>query len=427
MPAVRLCLVVVFLVLLLVIAGSDVLADDTGDSRPSIEGNVVGADGQPLAGVRVDVTIAAPKIGRGIFCPSCYLDCGKWATTDDQGHFVIPEVDPMLKFQLLCTLPGHETSQTKLIDPDEGPVSMTLTPLPDDIDPARLVTGIVVHNGSPIAGALVDPHGAKTADKHWWGQVDGVKCTVTDAEGRFAMQLPDDFLGIHLQVRGDGYCGEQLDLIPPGGEPVTIEMRTGASVTGRLTHEGQPVVGMSIAVAQLDRGVTDDIFIAAVGDVTDDEGRFEFHYLPPNQRYCIYSLAGDAKRTESPYVLTTKTFTAPGTDQSRDLGALEVAEPRSIRGRVVQVDGEPLPENLRLSFGRDPAWDLVGVEVADDGSFEMQGLPPETYEIRVGDRNLVVAAKEVRYQMLSDASFGVRVRESLDNLVVPVQAKGKSK
>ncbi|WP_442483700.1 hypothetical protein [Aeoliella sp. SH292] len=422
MPAVRLLLVV-----LLIVAASHVAAEDTGDSRPSIMGNVVGADGQPLAGVRVDVTIAAPKIGRGIFCPSCYLDCGKVGTTDDQGNFVIPEVDPMLKFQLMCTLPGHEASQTQLIDPDEGPVAITLTPLPDDIDPARLVTGIVTHNGSPIAGALVDPHGAKTADKHWWGRIDGVTSTVSDAEGHFAMQLPEDFLGIHLQVRADGYCGEQLDLVPPGGDPITIEMRTGASVTGRLTHEGQPVAGMSIAVAQLDRGVSDDIFIAAVGDVTDDDGRFEFHYLPPDQRYCIYSLAGDAKRTESPYVLTTKTFTAPATDQSRDLGELEVAEPRSIRGRVVRVDGEPLPENLRLSFGREPAWDLVSAKVADDGSFEMQGLPPETYEIRVGDRNLVVAAKEVRYQMLSDSSFGIRVRESLDDLVVPVQAKGESK
>lgn len=61
--------------------------------RPSMEGVVAGPDGEGIEGVRVDISTAAPKIGRGIFCPSCYLDCGKWTTTDMSGQFSIKNVD----------------------------------------------------------------------------------------------------------------------------------------------------------------------------------------------------------------------------------------------------------------------------------------------------------------------------------------------
>ena len=412
-----------FLALLVMLGGVRGVAEEVDTSRPSITGSVTGVDGTPLAGVRVDISTAAPKVGRGIFCPSCYLDCGKWATTDDDGQFTIASLDPTLKFHLVLTHPEYQTLQTPLIDPAGEAVSLSLDPLSEDIDPSRVVLGVVTQNGTPVAGALVDPHGAKTVDRRWWGRVDGVTPTVTDAQGRFAMVLPDDYLGLDIRVEGHGFCGEQRELLKPGAEPQSIEVRTGATVTGRLMHHGQPVAGMSIAVVQLNRSTADDIFIAAVGDVTDSEGRFEIRYLPPDQRYCIYSVAGEAKRSESPFILTTKTFTMPGTDESRDLGDLEVSQPCSIRGRVVRSDGKPLPPNLRLSFGRDPAWDLVSALVEDDGSFEVTGLPPETYEVRVGDRDMVMASDQILFQMLSDVSFGIRLRQSIDDLVVPIQAK----
>jgi hypothetical protein len=395
-----------------------------GDANPtSIEGAVSMREGKPLEGVRVDISTAAPRIGRGIFCPSCYLDCSKWTTTDTDGRFTISKLDPSLKFRLVLTMPGHRTLQTKLIDPLDGPLSLTLEQLPDDLDPARVVSGVVTHKGVPVAGALVEPYGAKAAGRRWWGQVDGVDPVATDANGHFAITLPAELLALDIEVTSDGHCGEQLALLEPGREPRPIEMRSGANVIGRLVLDGQPVAGMSIAVVQLERGAGTGIFVAAVGAVTDKDGRFEFQYLPPDQRYCIYSLAGDAKRTQSPHILTTKTFSVPGTGETRDLGTLEVSSPLSIRGTIRRVDDQPLPSNLKLSFDRDPAWDLIGVTLQNDGSFEVTGLPPETYEIRVGDRELVIVADQVPYQMLSEASFGLRLRDSISDLVIPVRAK----
>jgi hypothetical protein len=77
-------------------------------------------------------------------------------------------------------------------------------------------------------------------------------------------------------------------------------------------------------------------------------------------------------------ILAAKKFNMPASGETRDLGTLAVAAPVSIRGRVERIDGKPLPENLKLSLGREPAWDLVAVPVAEDGSFAAEGLPPET-------------------------------------------------
>lgn len=409
--------------LLMLMAWSAAHADEAGATRPSIRGTVAGSGGEAIAGVRVDISTAAPKVGRGIFCPSCYLDCGKWTTTDAQGQFTIQDVDPSLKFRLVLTKPGRRTIQTELVDPADGPLSLLLEKLPAQLDAARIVSGVVRQAGTPVAAALIRPHGAKTPDRRWWGRVEGVDPTVTDASGKFSMTLPQEFLAVDIEVTGHGFCGERLLLLEPGSDPVQIDVRTGASVVGKLVHAGKPVPGMSIAVVQLERGTSDEIFIAAVGDVTDERGRFEFRYLPLDQRYCIYSVAGEAKRSDSPYILTTKTFSVPASGKRRDLGSLEVALPCTIRGTVRRLDGQPLPKDLRLSLERYPAWDLIGIRVQGDGTFEATGLPPETYEIRVGDRRLKIVAEEIRYQMLSDASFGLRLRNSIDDLIVPVRGK----
>ena len=412
------------LLLALQISGSTSRSDDTDLQRPSIVGKVTDPDGKPLPGVRVDISTAAPKVGPGIFCPSCYLDCAKWSMTDDTGQFKLEKLDAKLKFRLVVAAPGRKTYQTKLIDPSETPVNIVLQPLPDDINPKRVVSGVVKNEqGIPVAGAFVEPYGAKTAVKRWWGQVDGVEPTVTDEKGRFAMLLPADFLALDIEVTGNGFCGLQVILLEPGAAPVDLEVKDGARVTGHLVHRGQPVANMTIAVVQMNRSAGDGIFIAAVSAVTDSEGAFEFRNLPPDQQYCIYSVVGDAKRTASDRILTVKKFKVPASGMTRDVGRLEVSDPISIRGHVERIDGKPLPENLTLSFGREPAWDLIGIQVASDGSFEAAGLPPETYEIRIGNRELVIAANTLKYQMLSESSFGVHVTSSMEDLILPVKGK----
>jgi hypothetical protein len=372
------------------IGGGDARGDDVSKNRSAIAGIVTDSEDKPLVGVRIDISEAAPRIGRGIFCPSAYADCSKWVTTDKQGKFTFEQLDEALKFRLLAAFPGYETKHTKLIVPSATAVEIKLVTQPKYIDPARIVSGVVTDGkGQPVAGALVEPHGAKSKTKRWWGQVKGVNSAVTDAAGHFAMTVPDDMLALDVRIHGHGFCGIQVDQTLPG-EAAKIAVQPGARVTGKLVHEGQPVAGMSVAVVQVDRGVSNGIFIAAVGDVTNKDGSFEFRHLPGSQQYCIYSVVGDAKRgtnertnertseRASERILAAKKFNMPASGETRDLGTLAVAAPVSIRGRVERIDGKPLPENLKLSLGREPAWDLVAVPVAEDGSFAAEGLPPET-------------------------------------------------
>ncbi len=166
------------------------LAADPAEA--TLHGKVLDARGQPLVAARVDIATAAPRVGRGLFCPSCYLDCRKSARTDGSGQFTIPALDPSLKFRVLISAPGKLAHMTKLVDPLAEVVGVTLEDLPKDLPPEHTVRGQVVDaDGVPIEGALVDPGGAKTAGKRWWGAVN-VQPTVTDPKGQFVLLLPKE-------------------------------------------------------------------------------------------------------------------------------------------------------------------------------------------------------------------------------------------
>jgi len=400
--------------------------------NPELTGRVSTAAGTPLAGARVDIATAAPKIGRGLFCPSCYLDCQKSATTDETGTFHLNDLSEQLKFRLVVSVGGYKTFQSKLLDPADGPVDFVLEDFPKNVDPSRIVAGVIEDpQGNPVAGALVEPHGAKTDKRRWWGLVKGVDPAVSNAKGEFTILLPESMLALDVDITRHGFCGERLQLMEPGVEPAEIAMRVGASVVGRLVENGQPVAGLNIAVVQLDRGTDDSIFVEAIGAVSDQDGRFEFRNLPPDQRYCIYSVVGEAKRSPSKQtntssvsrILTVKKFSVPATGESRDVGNLEVAKSISIRGQIKHVDGKALPQNLKLSLGREPAWDLISIPVSSDGSFEIIDLPPETYEISIRRQGLVVVGKDINRHLLSPTSIGIRATESITDLIIPVKGK----
>src|SRR3954453_10646714 len=103
----------------------------------SLRGTVLDAEGKPIAGARVDIATAAPRVGQGLFCPSCYKDCAKWTRTDEQGRFEIRGLSPTLKFTVLASSPNKKAHQTKLIDPLLGDVKIVLETLPTDLPRER--------------------------------------------------------------------------------------------------------------------------------------------------------------------------------------------------------------------------------------------------------------------------------------------------
>jgi hypothetical protein len=400
----------------------------------TLAGIVLDSQGQPVAAARVDISTAAPRVGRGLFCPSCYLDCRKFARTDAAGRFAIPGLDPALKFRVLISSPGKQAQLTKLIDPIFEPVEVKLADAPQGIPPERVVQGRVTDDdGVPLEGALIDPGGAQTAGRRWWGTVE-VDPTVTDPQGRFSLVLPAAYLGVDVSVTADGTAGASFELMKPGEREYRLAVPAGTKVTGQLVHAGQPVSGIKIAVVQFDRSVGERpegaaadgnrpasrLFIGAVGDTTDAEGRFVFEYLPADEDYVIFTLVGEGPQ---PLVITTKKFRAPASRKERDLGSLSVIAPLALAGRIELPEGVTLPEDTRITLGRDPAWDLIAGPIGKDGSFSFAGLPPETYTIRLATGGIELDPSRLKYQVLDKNAFGLRLTESIDNLAIPVAVK----
>jgi hypothetical protein len=311
------------------------------------------------------------------------------------------------------------SAMTPLVDPATENPAITLEPIPADLTPERTLNGRVVDaTGRPIAGALISPEGAETREQRWWGVVEGVRPTVSDTDGRFLMILDRSYRGIDLEVMADGFAGTLVPLLAPGSNSHTISVPLGARVTGHLLDAGKPVAGVNVAVVQLDRKAGGH-FIKAVGAVTDGDGKFAFDNLPASQKYTIFSnVAGNDPASP---VLATRTFTLPGDGASRDLGTLPAISPLTLSGRLVMPEGTKVPRQTKVSLGRDPAWDLIAVPVADDGSFLVAPLPPETYVVHVVAKGFEADPTGLGYQTLGATSFGVRMKESITNLTIPMK------
>lgn len=384
---------------------------------PELSGTVLNPDGKPLAGARVDISTAAPRVGRGLFCPSCYVDCAKRTRTDELGRFEFTGLDPSLKFRLLISAVGLRTVQTELIDPIEDDVEIKLQAAPQDFPPEHTIRGQIVNDvDQPVEGALVDPCGAKTADRRWGGRV-AVAPTITDAEGRFALRLPNDYLALDIEIVADGYAGASKSQLEPGTELHRLVIPAGTGVTGRLLRDGQPAAGVRVAVVQMNRSAGHH-FIKAVGDITGRDGRYRFDYLPANQQYAIFTLVGEGPQE---LVLKTRKFNVHADRATRELPDLELVPALRISGKIIVPANEPIPADTKVIVGRDPAWDLIAVPAQEDGTFVIEGLPPEIYTIQIVAKGFSLDTENLPYQVVQENTFGIALVESLDELNISLK------
>lgn len=398
--------------LLVALACAPTMADD-------LAGRVVDADGHAVAGARIDISTAGPKVGRGMFCPSCYLDCKKFAKSDGDGNFVINDLDPTLKFHLLATASNKATSHTDWIDPSQQKVVITLEN-EREVDEAHLLIGKVIDaQGIAVAGALVSPCGAKNAKMQWGGRIDGAIEVVTDDQGRFRMPLDDDFVFLEVQVTGSGTPGIISSQLAPGAVEHEITVPSGSSVRGKLTHNGHPKANQPIAVVQLDRSGSSH-FIKAVLATSDLDGNFEFDYLPAAQPYVIFTPRGVPS---TGYCIRTTMFNVDGNGSTKDIGALELTTGYRLEGKLVSTSSKQLPTDMQLAINRDPAWDLIDVPVEPDGRFKIDNLPMEAYQISFNSKDWVLDQSNSDYMVTGPKSIAWGLTEDREGLLVPLRER----
>jgi hypothetical protein len=154
------------------------------------------------------------------------------------------------------------------------------------LDPGWTFTGTVLGpDGKPLAGAR------RLTGMHWWER-EGMKTAEFTVQG-FEPRRPRDFLFQHPEM---GLIGVAR---PPKnkGDSVIVQMRPGASVTGRLVDaNGQPQAGVELEVAFRLEGRPVGWQRYSPGRIKKDrEGRFHVKALLPGYEFRL----SDGKRVLS--------------------------------------------------------------------------------------------------------------------------------
>lgn len=357
------------------------------EPRGTLVGRVVNDAGKPLTGAKVHVYTAAPRDGVGAICPSCYPECAKSAFTDRQGRFVIPRVSTELVYRLLVVAPGRDPEFVTRVDPLAAPVSCSLRAR-DTVLAAglRALRGRVLDpEGGPVVGATILPVGIQTGgDRTMFGdphamnaRVDAV--AVSDAEGAFRLVAPDSVESWVLQVAARGLAPHTFPDTPVGAESVELRLERGATVTGVLRREGEPVPHAVLAVTQLDQNAFNAVRPDTIS--TDEQGRFTFANVPANQDHAFAGILG----TMGPWALRTIVRTVGENDSVTTLPPFQVERGHRLSGRVRLSDGRPAPPETKVLVSRALVGGAVGggLVVDSTGAFSLDGLPEETIELRV--------------------------------------------
>ena len=179
--------------------------------------------------------------------------------------------------------------------PREAPLEIKLSPLPTDLPADRILKGRVLdEKGKPLARAVVSPSGAKTSDKRWWGQVPNVdQAAVTDSDGKFAIASQDPELGLDVQVKARGYAVFPSHLFDLDGSEHEIRMYRGASISGRLLLDKDPVKRGAVGVVQQDRST--EQFVGETAVASDGRRQLPVCKSSTASGVCTYTICSDAR------------------------------------------------------------------------------------------------------------------------------------
>jgi protocatechuate 3,4-dioxygenase beta subunit len=204
-------------------------------------------------------------------------------------------------------------------------------PAPSDADPGQVcVKGRVVdsRSGAPIAEAEVS---LRSGD-------EVVGSEKSDEGGSFSITCTDEKLGklgdeLHLEAEADTYAVARLPLSADaiGADPgVTLRLDAFARVSGTVVDErGSPVQGLWV------RSACDDE--EGLADGTDADGKFEIDEVPPGEHVFFVYESIEVTRLAAAHVRV-----AAG--ERRELRLVLGRQQRHlVRGRVVDLEGRPLP------------------------------------------------------------------------------------
>ena len=240
----------------------------------------------------------------------------------------------------------------------------------------------IVLSPSSLAGTVVDAKGNPIEEASVFARSedpDGYGYGRTDERGHFDLGgLPPGHYKIQAQ-REDSRVEGPTIVVATGNRQVRLMVYETAGLTGRVLLDGKPVPYYGFAVADSPT----DIYSRPTS-VRDEDGRFTMKDPQLGTFAVVIVGNGFARRVVENVHITS--------GQVTDLGDITVDHGESVRGRVVDERGAPVPGAtvaVRSSHGSsDPG--LVGImrgevtaQADDRGYYELSGLPEASDERQI--------------------------------------------
>jgi len=396
--------------------------DAAGTLRPDLTGRVQLTNGQPMKAT-VFISTAGPKVGTSPFCPSCYADCRKSASTDSQGQFKIESLDPQLIFRILVVGEGLRPKFVEHVNPAKGPISVSLEPqLLAGVPPQLILRGRVVDTkGAPVEGAAVETLGYHTSDgRGSWGEFEGLDpLAVTDARGNFLITSRKEFASLDLKIEARGFANRMFLKVRGDAPTPNLQLTEGAAITGRVMLNGKPLANVAVGLVSEDRALENFTGDFEVG--TDADGRFAFVNMPPNVRYHVY---GQMKALADHGTTGIAVVDAGGDGSTTNVGDLVVGRANRLSGRVVLKDGKTIPPKTQLIVSREDAWDSLLVDLDKDGSFNVSGIPNEAISLSVAVPGYRFSIKNESLDLQNPFRLIGRIDHDITNLMILLEYGG---
>lgn len=323
---------------------------------------------------------AGVKKGFNLYCPTCYIDCGKRTFTAADGTYRIDGLNADLLFNLLVASDGYSTKFVNKVDAEKGPpeLAVLLKRVPPE-DPAQIVRGKVVDShGEAAPDALVEQQSAIFSDGRQSfggpGWIDLI--AVTNPHGEFELAHTKPLTAAIVKVAPRGMA-DKLATVQAGAVRETIIVTEGATIRGRLMQDGKPVAHVEVGLTSHSRNMIDYLPEVRIG--TDEEGRFELTNVTAGRIWYLYG----KMESLAPRGLGSDAILCATKDDGQvvNVGDIPVKPAFSLHGKVTLSDGKPIPPDMHVNIGADRGSDTQTAIIAADGQFEFKGLLRGAYDL----------------------------------------------
>lgn len=353
--------------------------DALGAQHVTAAGKVQDADGKPIEHAAVLVYSAGVRKGFSIFCPTCYVDCGKHTFTDADGKYSIAGLNSDLVFNLLVVRDGYSPKFVNKVDPQQGPAETAVLKkrIPPE-NPAQIIRGRVLDpKGAPVRDALVEQQGAIFENGRTFGDGGWIDLmAVTNERGDFEIAHSKALVAAIVQISPRAMAAK-LSTIPSGADRKVITVTEGVTIRGRLVQNGQPIAQAEIGLSTHSRVGGETLPEVRIG--TDEDGRFALTNIPPGRIWYLYAkMESLASRGLAAEIVECATKSS---GQDLNLGDISVRPAYTLRGKIVLSDGKPIPPDMRINLFSDRVQDSQSLILAPNGAFEFKGLGRGVYQI----------------------------------------------